>query len=196
MLSGKRGKATTISYVLAVSSRPPTNMVVSIMRAVLVLALVVTTVAHIASHDNILRIQLWDAEGLSRTPDAPVQSSRKTKVDLETLYNAMVEESHGSDFSYRLARHKVRHKRRRPRQSADQPWKFHAGEKSLNIKVLEEESGVQSDQSGVTRDANPPLRLRQDQQIALEVKTYSLESNVDCLTKVNGLTSTRLRLHR
>ncbi|XP_050559782.1 G-protein coupled receptor Mth2 [Spodoptera frugiperda] len=157
--------------------------------------------AHIPSHDNILRIQLWDAEGLSRDPittPAPtttpgLRSNRrhKLKVNLDSLYDAMLEEGHDGGFG-RFTRHKVRHKRRRPRQTGtDLPWRFHAGDKVLNVAVyddnvpwdvIEADSGTMVNTSAVSesasspvnapRDVGPPMHLRQppdEEQEAKEV---------------------------
>lgn len=113
----------------------------------LVLAVIALTFAtartHISSHDNIFRIQLWDAEGLSREPvtttSAPVTKRHKLEVNLDSLYNAMLEESHGGGFG-RFTRHKVRHKRRRPRQSGTEaPWRFHSGSEMMNVAVYSDE---------------------------------------------------------
>lgn len=141
------------------------------------------------SHDNILRIQLWDAEGLSRDPVTTLASTTTTRrpnlqVNLDLLYNAMLEEGHPGGFG-RFTRHKVRHKRRRPRQSgADLPWRFHAGTKLVNVALYEDdeqlaalaESGSgqtvtasavsdpsQSVSSAVDEDRplGPPMTLRQ-----------------------------------
>ncbi|XP_038209974.1 G-protein coupled receptor Mth2-like [Zerene cesonia] len=156
---------------------------------VLVLAIALVTVrAHMTlpSHDNILRIQLWDAEGLIREPivtDAPKTVRHKTKVDLSTLYDAMM----GDEYEHgvgRYARHKVRHKRRRPRQSGtDLPWRFHSGSKLMNVAVYDDDvpwdviegsragsvnASAVSDPSASYqvnehRDVSPPMRLRQDE---------------------------------
>lgn len=158
---------------------------------VLAVFAVVTTRAHIPSHDNILRIQLWDAEGLSRDPitaPAPITTSsprttrrHKLKVNLDSLYDAMLEESRSSGYG-RFTRHKVRHKRRRPRQSGpDQPWRFHSGDRVMNVEVYNDDvpweviegnnSGASVNSSAVSesasstvneqRDVGPPMLLRQ-----------------------------------
>lgn len=147
--------------------------------------------AHIPSHDNILRIQLWDAEGLSREPittPAPATTAisrttrrHKLKVNLDSLYDAMLEEGHGGGFG-RFTRHKVRHKRRRPRQTgADLPWRFHAGDQLQNVAVYNDDvpwEVIEADNSGPVvnasavsdsasssvnepRDVGPPMLLRQ-----------------------------------
>ncbi|XP_045498771.1 G-protein coupled receptor Mth2-like isoform X2 [Colias croceus] len=156
---------------------------------VLVLAIALVTVrAHMTlpSHDNILRIQLWDAEGLIREPivtDAPKTVRHKTKVDLSTLYDAMM----GDEYEHgvgRYARHKVRHKRRRPRQSGtDLPWRFHSGSKLMNVAVYDDDvpwDVIEGSRAGSAnasavsvpsasyqvnehRDVSPPMRLRQDE---------------------------------
>ncbi|XP_026492342.2 G-protein coupled receptor Mth2-like [Vanessa tameamea] len=137
------------------------------------------------SHDNILRIQLWDAEGLSResvTVENPTTVKRqKLKVNLDTLYDAMMgDEYHGTE---RFARHKVRHKRRRPRQSGtDLPWRFHSGSGLTNVEVFNYDvpwdviedkysgsviASAVSDSSApvnVERDVSPPMTLRQDEE--------------------------------
>ncbi|XP_049873267.1 G-protein coupled receptor Mth2-like [Pectinophora gossypiella] len=117
-------------------------MVVSVRAVALALAaLALATRAHLPSHDNILRIQLWDAEGLSREPLATEVAAtsrapkrRNTKVNLDALYNDMLEEF-GAELEFgRFTRHRVRHKRRRPRQSGtDLPWRFHAGSQLMNV---------------------------------------------------------------
>ncbi|CAG4956329.1 unnamed protein product [Colias eurytheme] len=159
---------------------------------VLVLAIALVTVrAHMTlpSHDNILRIQLWDAEGLIREPivtDAPKTVRHKTKVDLSTLYDAMM----GDEYEHgvgRYARHKVRHKRRRPRQSGtDLPWRFHSGSKLMNVAVYDDDvpwDVIEGSRAGSAnasavsvpsasyqvnehRDVSPPMRLRQDEVIS------------------------------
>lgn len=149
--------------------------------------------AHIPSHDNILRIQLWDAEGLSRDPIttpaptttlAPRTTRRhKLKVNLDLLYDAMLEEGHGGGFG-RFTRHKVRHKRRRPRQTGtDLPWRFHSGDRLVNVAVYDDNvpwEAIEADNAGTmvnvsavsesssasspvngSRDVGPPMLLRQ-----------------------------------
>lgn len=146
--------------------------------------------AHIPSHDNILRIQLWDAEGLSREPlstkpptttTTRATSRHKLRVDLNSLYDAMLEEAHGGGYG-RFTRHKVRHKRRRPRQiGADLPWRFHSGAELMNVAaydddipwdVIEDNSAGPVNASAVSdssagevnpRDVSPPMTLRQPQ---------------------------------
>ncbi|XP_075978034.1 G-protein coupled receptor Mth2-like [Anticarsia gemmatalis] len=156
--------------------------------------------AHISSHDNILRIQLWDAEGLSRDPittPAPTTTSaprttrrHKLKVNLDSLYDAMLEEGRGGGFG-RFTRHKVRHKRRRPRQSGtDLPWRFHAGEQVMNVAVYNDDvpwDVIEGDNTGTLvngsavsesasstvneqRDVGPPMLLRQPEDEEEEVK--------------------------
>ncbi|KAJ8721966.1 hypothetical protein PYW08_004368 [Mythimna loreyi] len=155
--------------------------------------------AHIPSHDNILRIQLWDAEGLSRDPitsptpttTAASRTTRrhKLKVNLDSLYDAMLEEGHGGGFG-RFTRHKVRHKRRRPRQAGELPWRFHAGDQLLNVAVYDDDvpweqieagnSGPVVNASAVSdsaslpvstpRDAGPPMMQRQPEDEDQEVK--------------------------
>ncbi|XP_045772511.1 G-protein coupled receptor Mth2-like [Maniola jurtina] len=141
-----------------------------------------------ASHDNILRIQLWDAEGLSREsvstePTSTIRNRhRKVKVNLDALYDAMMgDEYHGG--AERFARHKVRHKRRRPRQSGtDLPWRFHSGSGLRNVAVFDDDvpwdviegrssgsvnASAVSDSSApvnVERDVSPPMTLRQDEE--------------------------------
>ncbi|CAH0715696.1 unnamed protein product, partial [Brenthis ino] len=136
------------------------------------------------SHDNILRIQLWDAEGLSREAinETPTTvKNHKLKVNLETLYDAMMgDEYHGAE---RFARHKVRHKRRRPRQSGtDLPWRFHSGTGLRNVEVYNYDvpwdviednyssvyTSAVSDASApvnVEREVSPPMTLRQDDEV-------------------------------
>ncbi|XP_014357678.2 G-protein coupled receptor Mth2 [Papilio machaon] len=157
-------------------------------------ALAIVARAHLPSHDNILRVQLWDAEGLSRDPVPPRISEsslnhRRLKVNVNSLYDAMMKESeHGAG---RFARHKVRHKRRRPRQSGtDLPWRFHSDAGSLNVAafddtvpwdVIEGDRGL-GNASAVSaasvasaavasggpesspRDVSPPMTLRQDEE--------------------------------
>lgn len=145
-----------------------------------------TVRAHMSSHDNILRIQLWDAEGLSREPvttQPPATTSttgvgrRKLRVDVNSLYDAMLEEAHGGYG--RFTRHKVRHKRRRPRQTAELPWRFHSGAELMNVAVYDDDvpwtaieansgsvnNSAVSDPSGEVnpRDVSPPMTLRQPQ---------------------------------
>ncbi|KAH9628836.1 hypothetical protein HF086_004996 [Spodoptera exigua] len=162
----------------------------SLALALAVLALAYAR-AHIPSHDNILRIQLWDAEGLSRdpittpapatTPGSRTTRRHKLKVNLDSLYDAMLEEGHDGGFG-RFTRHKVRHKRRRPRQTGtDLPWRFHAGDKVLNVAVYDDNvpwDVIEADNSGTMvntsavsesasspvnapRDVGPPMLLRQ-----------------------------------
>ncbi|CAF4882055.1 unnamed protein product [Pieris macdunnoughi] len=145
----------------------------------------VTVRAHMSlpSHDNILRIQLWDAEGLVREPiatDAPKIVRHKTKVDLSSLYDAMM----GDEYEHgvgRYARHKVRHKRRRPRQSGtDLPWRFHSGTKVMNVAVYDDDvpwnviEGAGSENSSAVsdtsasyqvyhRDVSLPMPLQRDE---------------------------------
>ncbi|XP_022122149.2 G-protein coupled receptor Mth2 [Pieris rapae] len=152
----------------------------------------VTVHAHMSlpSHDNILRIQLWDAEGLVREPiatDTPKIVRHKTKVDLSSLYDAMM----GDEYEHgvgRYARHKVRHKRRRPRQSGtDLPWRFHSGTKVMNVAVYDDDvpwnviEGAGSDNSSAVsdssasyqvyhRDVSPPMPFRRDEDEEQEVK--------------------------
>lgn len=166
-------------------------------------ALALATRAHMPSHDNILRIQLWDAEGLSREPittEAPTTTTKRTKkhnikVNLESLYNAMLEEEYGAEFG-RFTRHKVRHKRRRPRQSGtDLPWRFHSGSDLRNVAVYDEDvpweviegsrAGVDSavsDASGApvneTRDVSPPMTLRQDEHDEEVMSANTRQDNV------------------
>ncbi|VVD04696.1 unnamed protein product [Leptidea sinapis] len=149
----------------------------------------VTVRAHMGlpSHDNILRIQLWDAEGLTREPivtEAPTTVRHKSKVDLAALYDAMM----GDEYEHgvgRYARHRVRHKRRRARQSGmELPWRFHSGSKVVNVAVYDEEvpweviegrasgsinASAVSDTSGSLpvdqqREVSPPVALRQDDE--------------------------------
>ncbi|KOB69021.1 Uncharacterized protein OBRU01_17428 [Operophtera brumata] len=148
----------------------------------------VTVRAHNPSHDNILRIQLWDAEGLSREPlstKPPTTTTRGTshhkfRVDLNSLYNAMLEDAHGGGYG-RFTRHKVRHKRRRPRQTGtDLPWRFHSGAELMNVAVYDDDtpwnmiendsgpvnaSAVSDSSAGEVnlRDVSPPMTLRQPQ---------------------------------
>lgn len=164
-------------------SRLSSEMVACVRARLLVIAaaLVITVArAHMHSHDNILRIQLWDDEGLTRipitTPPAPtkLKNIKKNKVNLDHLYSAMIDESSGNDFG-RFIRHKARHKRRRPRQTDDElPWRFHQGTSSLNVMELADgvsSAGVESVTSAVsvsevpqTKDVPPPMTLRQDFQ--------------------------------
>ncbi|KPI97673.1 hypothetical protein RR46_07420 [Papilio xuthus] len=162
-------------------------------------ALAIVARAHLPSHDNILRVQLWDAEGLSRDPVPPRISEsalnhRKLKVNVNSLYDAMMKESeHGAE---RFARHKVRHKRRRPRQSGtDLPWRFHSGAGSLNVAAFDDavpwdviegdglgNASVVSAASVLSaavagggpesspRDVSPPMTLRQDEEVMSEGK--------------------------
>ncbi|XP_072949099.1 G-protein coupled receptor Mth2-like [Epargyreus clarus] len=156
--------------------------------ALAALALAVARAHMTPSHDNILRIQLWDAEGLSKDPvtpaPAPTIRQHKLKVNLGTLYDAMMgdENEHGVN---RFARHKVRHKRRRPRQSGtDLPWRFHADSSLLNVAVYDDDvpwdvieggdsrevnASAVSDSSAIStgnveRDVSPPMTLRQDEE--------------------------------
>ncbi|CAG9786610.1 unnamed protein product [Diatraea saccharalis] len=147
--------------------------------AALVAIALATARAHIPSHDNILRIQLWDAEGLSRDPIttyAPtVPPKRKLEVNLESLNEAMLEEWYGSG---RFTKHRVRHKRRRPRHSGDFPWKFHSGRDPINVLVYDPEvpwdvietelkvndSGV-SVSAGSQREVSPPMTLRLPEEV-------------------------------
>ncbi|XP_059050923.1 G-protein coupled receptor Mth2-like [Achroia grisella] len=145
-----------------------------------------TTRAYIPSHDNILRIQLWDAEGLSRDPITTQPPStttqtpnHKLKVSLDSLNNAMLEEEYGSGFG-RFIRHKVRHKRRRPRESGtDLPWRFHSGSGLVNVQIYNDDvpwDEIEGAGHGVNvsvvsesaypvveevRDVSPPMNLQQ-----------------------------------
>lgn len=163
-------------------------MVVSVRSLALAFAAIAiaTARAHISSHDNILRIQLWDAEGLSRDPittqPPPTKASKhKLKVNLDLLNNEMLEEGYGS-FG-RFTRHKVRHKRRRPRQSGtDLPWRFHSGADLVNVAVYDDGvpwNVIEGDSKSVNisdvvsasansgaeekREVSPPMTLRQDE---------------------------------
>lgn len=161
----------------SVGSRPPVKMVDTARSLAFALAAIAlaTARAHIPSHDNILRIQLWDAEGLSRdpvtTPPAPAPPKHKLRVNLESLNDAMLEEWLGAG---RFTRHRVRHKRRRPRHSGDFPWKFHSGGGSINVLTYDPEvpwdvietksvkASAVSDSASVAeeRDVAPPMTLR------------------------------------
>ncbi|XP_052747705.1 G-protein coupled receptor Mth2-like [Galleria mellonella] len=160
----------------------------SVRSFVLALAAIAFATArgYIPSHDNILRIQLWDAEGLSRDPITTRPPStttqppkHKLKVSLDSLNNAMLEEEYGSGFG-KFIRHKVRHKRRRPRESGtDLPWRFHSGSGLVNVEVYDDDvpwnqidgagHGVnvsvvsESAYSGAegVRDVSPPMNLQQ-----------------------------------
>ncbi|CAG4969544.1 unnamed protein product [Parnassius apollo] len=165
-------------------------------------ALALAARAHMPSHDNILRVQLWDAEGLSRdsvtsrTPDSIAPNHRKLKVNVNSLFDAMMKESEHEVG--RFARHKVRHKRRRPRHSgADLPWRFHSGDSLMNVAVYDDSvpwdviearssgnyaetvnASAVSDSSAGTqvnmpRDVSPPMKLRQDQEVMTEGKQTS-----------------------
>lgn len=160
--------------------------------------------AHIPSHDNILRIQLWDAEGLSRDPittPAPTTTSaprttrrHKLKVNLDSLYDAMLEEGRGGGFG-RFTRHKVRHKRRRPRQTGSElPWRFHAGDQVMNVAVYNDEvpwEVIEADNTGTMvngsavsesassrvnglRDVGPPMLLRQPEDEVMSVSKHRI----------------------
>ncbi|KAL0838988.1 hypothetical protein ABMA28_016985 [Loxostege sticticalis] len=138
---------------------------------------IATARAHLPSHDNILRIQLWDAEGLSREPittqsPATAHPKHKLRVNLESLNDAMLEEWYGAG---RFARHRVRHKRRRPRHSGDFPWKFHSGGDPINVLTYDPEvpwdvieaqrlvnASAVSDSASLPeeRDVSPPMTLR------------------------------------
>lgn len=196
LLSEKRAKSGKARWSQSVGSRSPREMVGSARALALALAaFALATRAHIPSHDNILRIQLWDAEGLSREPittEAPITTTKRTKkhnikVNLDSLYHAMLEEEYGAEFG-RFTRHKVRHKRRRPRQSGtDLPWKFHSGSVLRNVAVYDEDvpweviegsrdvDSAVSDTSGTpvneTRDVSPPMTLRQDEEEVMSANT-------------------------
>lgn len=199
LLSGKRGKIATAA-VASVGSRPPAEMDGPARVFVLALAIIAlaTVRAHVPSRDNILRIQLWDAEGLSRVPittpvptttSAPVTTSstirpKKLRVDVNSLYDAMLQEAHGGGFG-RFTRHKVRHKRRRARQvGTDLPWRFHSGDQLVNVAVFDDDvswpdiEGAPVNASAVSevqeaRDVAPPMTLRQPQD---EVNTEGKHS--------------------
>ncbi|XP_011548161.3 G-protein coupled receptor Mth2 [Plutella xylostella] len=151
----------------AVPARPPSEMHVS-ARAPLLLAIALALAsAHLASHDNILRIQLWDEEGLtkvdSKNDAEPTRRpvSRKSRVQLESLYQAMVEE----EFGGRFTRHRVRHKRRRARGSGPARWRFHDGDRPLNVAEYEEDPpSAVSERAPVneTQEVPAPLTLRQE----------------------------------
>jgi hypothetical protein len=151
------------------------------LAAALVAIALATARAHIPSHDNILRIQLWDAEGLSRVPitnPAPtVLSKRKLDVNIESLNDAMLEEWYESG---KFTKHRVRHKRRRPRHSGDFPWKFHTGADPINVLVYDPEvswdsietenlvnaSAVSdSASSPEEREVSPPMTLRLPEEV-------------------------------
>lgn len=165
-------------------------------------ALALATRAHIPSHDNILRIQLWDDEGLSREPittEVPtitttrrVIKHRNVKVNLDTLYNDMLQE-YGVEFG-RFTRHKVRHKRRRPRQSGtDLPWRFHSGSSLLNVaeysndvpwEVIEGQNMVESavSESGApvnkSRVVSEPMTLQQVDNEEQVMRANTRQDNV------------------
>lgn len=168
----------------------------SVILAAIALA---TAYAEIPSHDNILRIQLWDAEGLSRDPITTLAPSTTTKrlklkVNSELLFHAMLEEAHEGSFG-RFTRHKVRHKRRRPRQSGtDLPWRFHSGANLVNVALYDNDefldllgngSGQSVKASAVSdssassdvneeRAVGPPMTLRQpEEEVMSEGKHYS-----------------------
>ncbi|OWR51793.1 hypothetical protein KGM_209760 [Danaus plexippus plexippus] len=83
----------------------------------------------------------------------------------------------------RFARHRVRHKRRRPRQSGtDLPWRFHSGSGLRNVAVYDDDvpwdliEGKNSNSGSVNasavsdssvnvdvREVSPPMTLRQDE---------------------------------
>ncbi|XP_073956022.1 G-protein coupled receptor Mth2-like [Choristoneura fumiferana] len=175
-----------------------------------------TACAHLPSHDNILRIQLWDAEGLSRDPvptDAPTTTPihHKSKVNLDSLYNAMLEEEYGGEVG-RFTRHKVRHKRRRARQSGTElPWRFHDGNSSVNVVEYEGEappalvsaenlglavfdSAVSESSAGYpvneTRDVAPPMTYQQDEEEQDEEVKKQLPVVPKCCESGQNLTVT------
>lgn len=163
--------------------------------------LALATRAHVPSHDNILRIQLWDDEGLSREPittEAPITTTTRrvikhhnVKVNLDSLYNDMLQE-YGVEFG-RFTRHKVRHKRR-PRQSGtDLPWRFHSGPALLNVaeynfdvpwEVIEGQNVVESavSDSGApvnhSREVSLPLTLKQPDNVEQVMRANTRQDNV------------------
>ncbi|GBP61322.1 hypothetical protein EVAR_53237_1 [Eumeta japonica] len=153
-----------------VASPPPSEMVVDMLCVLSLAAAIAIATAHPHSHDNILRVQLWDAEGLSREPvtvhvtSAPVLRppvGRSSRVDSRVLYEAMLEEGRGWAPGGRSSHHRVRHKRRRTRRSgepASPPWQFHAGSGSINV-VSYEEDEPPPEPAG-DRDAGAPQRQR------------------------------------
>ncbi|KAJ0176751.1 hypothetical protein K1T71_007930 [Dendrolimus kikuchii] len=174
------------------------------------LAAIALANAHMPSHDNILRIQLWDAEGLSREPITTLAPStttkkHKLKVNSELLYNAMLEEAHGGGFG-RFTRHKVRHKRRRPRQSGtDLPWRFHSGTNLVNVALYDDiesldlllgngsgqtlNASAVSDSSAISeieeRAVGPPMTLRQPEE---EVQVKELPVVLKCCPSGQNIT--------
>lgn len=126
------------------------------------------------------------------TTAAPSRTTKrhKLRVNLDLLYDAMLDEAHGGGFG-RFTRHKVRHKRRRPRQAGSElPWRFHTGSRVMNVAVYDENvpwdviegtgrgetlvngSAVSENTSAGasagaevngTRDVSPPMTLRQPQ---------------------------------
>ncbi|XP_061715719.1 G-protein coupled receptor Mth2-like [Cydia pomonella] len=151
-------------------------------RALGLAAILALACAHLPSHDNILRIQLWDAEGLTREPVTAAPARKKLKVNLDSLYKAMLEEDGGEVG--RFTRHKVRHKRRRPRELQENlvkvPWRFHEGNTSLNVIEYEgdEPPDLWSLDSEVSDSAymnkrpepDPPKAYRQEQDQDEEIK--------------------------
>ncbi|XP_063536112.1 G-protein coupled receptor Mth2-like [Cydia strobilella] len=143
-------------------------------------AILALACAHLPSHDNILRIQLWDAEGLTREPVTAAPARKKLKVNLDSLYKAMLEEDGGEVG--RFTRHKVRHKRRRPRELQENkvPWRFHEGNTSLNVIEYEgdEPPDLWSLDSAVSDSAyvnvrpepDTPQAYRQEQDQDEEIK--------------------------
>lgn len=151
---------------------------------------IATARAHLPSHDNILRIQLWDAEGLSREPittqPPTVPRKHKLRVNLESLNDAMLEEWYGAG---RFTRHRVRHKRRRPRHSGDFPWKFHSGGDAINVLTYDPEvpwnvieaqrlvnASAVSDSASFPeeREVSPPMTLRLPEEVMSEGKQVCL----------------------
>ncbi|XP_041979183.1 G-protein coupled receptor Mth2-like [Aricia agestis] len=137
----------------------------------LALAAVAFTIVNAHVSTNILRIQLWDEEGLTREYITTEPPRHRSKVDLATLDAAMMRDEY--EHGTRLARHKVRHKRRRPRQSDDLPWRFHSGA-SRNVAVFDEDMPWEeiegrlgasvSDSDSSVREVAPPMTLRQDDE--------------------------------
>lgn len=106
----------------------------------------------------------------------------------------MLEESRSGGFG-RFTRHKVRHKRRRPRESGTElPWRFHSGDRVVNVAVYNDDVPWEVIEAAVTdrlvngsavsdsasstvneqRDVGPPMLLRQPEDEVMSERKHRI----------------------